>query len=186
MPGETFQNRSGDNPISAPYVSTEADLANLHQAADERLEVLFNEVRHLRSRLGWITGLAVASLILAGVLAGLTISVKLRQDRQVQQVGSLTSDKAGVENQVNSLNQQLVSLNQQMTSLNQQVALLNQQLPQKVSQAQLKPLLSIVQELNSKAVTRDQLNAALQRVQQPQLNNEGPSLTPSPSLPASP
>jgi len=179
MPDEIFQNRPSDNPISAPYVSNEGDLVNLNQPEDQRLEVLFNEVRHLRSRLGWITGLSVASLILAGVLAGLTISVKLRQDRQIQQVGSLTSDKAGVERQVNSLNQQV-------TSLNQQVALLNQQLPQKVSQAQLKPLLSIVQELNSKAVTREQLNAALQRLQQPQLNNGGPSLTPLPSPSASP
>ena len=186
MPDEIFQNRPSDDPISAPYVSNEGDLVNLNQPEDQRLEVLFNEVRHLRSRLGWITGLSVASLILAGVLAGLTISVKLRQDRQIQQVGSLTSDKAGVERQVNSLNQQVTSLNQRVTSLNQQVALLNQQLPQKVSQAQLKPLLSIVQELNSKAVTRDQLNAALQRLQQPQLNNGGPSLTPLPSPSASP
>ena len=183
MPDEVFQNEPSNIPASAPYVSTGASLGNLEPMEDQRLEVLFQEVRRLRSRLGMLSGIAVVALLLAAALAGVVITMKQQQDQQAQQVGTLTGNKAGVENQVNSLNQQVSALNQKLASSEQQLNVVNQQLAQKVSQAQLKPLVAIVQDINSKAVTRDQLNEALQRVQ-PQNSNRGGRtqtiLTPSP------
>jgi uncharacterized protein YhaN len=192
MPDEVFHSEPSDIPTSAPYVSTEPSLGSPEVLENERLEVLFQDVRRLRSRLGWLSGIAIASLLLAAVLAGVVISMKQQQDRQAQQFGMISNDKAGVENQISSLNQQVAALNQKLASTDQQVSAVNQQLPQKVSQAQLKPLISIVQNINSKAVTRDELNQAIQRVQQPQPNT-GKSgggtqtiLTPLPSTAPSP
>ncbi|MBV8883750.1 MAG: hypothetical protein JO235_07075 [Chroococcidiopsidaceae cyanobacterium CP_BM_RX_35] len=182
MPDEVFHDEPSNIPASDPYISTEAGLGNRELMENQRLEVLFQDVRRLRSRLGLLSGIAIAALLLAAALAGVVISMKQQQDREAQQVGTLTGNKAGVENQINSLNQQVAALNQQLS-------VVNQQLPQKVSQAQLKPLISIVQDINSKAVTRDQLNQALQRVQPQKLNNGGGTqtiLTPFPSTSPSP
>jgi len=185
MPDEIYANQPSDNPAPEPYVSTEANFVNHHPPENQHLERLAHEVQRLRRQLGWVSALSVAALILAGVLAGLMLSVKLEQDQQKQQVRTLTSHKAEDEHQINSLNQQIVSLNQQMISLNSEVILLNQQVPLNVSQAQLKPLVTIVDELNSKAITREQLNEALQRIQ-PKLNNGRQSSTPSPAFSPSP
>jgi chromosome segregation ATPase len=187
MPDEVFHNEPSNIPASAPPVSTEASLTEPME--EQRLEVLFQEVRRLRSRLGLLSGIAAIALLLAAALAGVVISMKQQLDRQAQQVGLLTGNKAGAQDQINSLNQQVSVLNQKLASSDQQLSVVNQQLAQKVSQAQLKPLISIVQDINSKAVTRDQLNAALQRVQPQKSNSEGRTqtiLTPFPSTAPSP
>lgn len=184
MPDEIFHNRPGDNPAPNPYVSTEAELVNRSNLENQqRLERLSSEVQRLRRRLGWISGLSVVALALSGVLAGFMFNMKLQQDQQQQLVGTLVSDKAGVQSQINLLEQQVTSLNQQVTSINQQIPKdLSGQL--KATQAQLKQLQAIIQEINSKAVTREQLNATLRRIQQ-NLNNSGqaptPLISPTPS-----
>jgi len=185
MADEIFHNRPSDNPAPDPYVVAEADLVNRHNLENQRLELLSSEVQRLRSRQDLLSGLSVAVLILAGVLAGLMLSTKLQQDHERQKAETLTGDQAGVQSQVKSLNRQVVSLNQQVVSLNQQVASLNQQVALKASQAQIKPLQAIIQEINSKYITRDQLNTALQEVQQ-KLSNGGQSSTPLPALSPSP
>jgi peptidoglycan hydrolase CwlO-like protein len=141
-------------------------LVNRHNLENQHLELLSNEVQNLRSRLNWLSGLSVAVLILAAVIAGLMLSVKLQQDQHRQRAETLTGDQTGVESQVKSLNQQVKSLNQQVKSLNQQVKSLNQQVAIKASKAQIKPLQAIIQEINSKYITRVQLNTALKEVQQ--------------------
>lgn len=185
MPDEIFHNRPSDNPAPDPYLVAEADLVNRHNLENQRLELLSSEVQRLRSRQGLLSGLSVAVLILAGVLAGLVISMKLQQDHQRQKAETLTGDQVGIQSQVKSLNQQVKLLNRQVASLNQQVASLNQQVALKASQAQIKPLQAIIQDINSKYVTRVQLNTALQEVQQ-KLSNGGSSSTPSPAFSPSP
>lgn len=162
MTDETFHNRPGDVPIPEdPYVDPEK----------QRLDLLTYEVQRLRSRLGWVSGLSFAVLILASILAGLTLSVKLRQDQQTQQFGALAGEKAGEENQINTLSQQVAALNQQVASLSQQTPkdLANQQ---KATQAQIKQLQTQIQQVESEAITSQELNEALQKVQ-PSSNNGG-------------
>lgn len=174
MTNETFHNRPGDDPIPEDsYVSPDK----------QRIDLLTYEVQRLRSRLGWVSGLSFAVLILASILAGLTLSVKLRQDQQTQQVGALAGDKAGDESQIDTLSQQVAALNQQVTSLSQQVPkdLANQQ---KATQTQIKQLQARIQEVDSEALTSQQLNEALQKAQ-PSLNSGGQSTTPSSPAPGS-
>ncbi len=183
MPDEVFQDRPIDEPSPVTYVANEADLvANNYPGENQRLDLLSSEILRLKRHLSWSNALAIVSLILAGILAGLMFGLKQQQDQQLRQVSTLNGDKAGVQNQLSSLNQQITSLNQQLTLMNKQMVSLNQQSSQKVSQTQLKPLIAIVQELNSKAVTKDQLNAVLQRVQ-PKANNGGQLSSPTPITP---
>jgi septal ring factor EnvC (AmiA/AmiB activator) len=169
MTDETFHNRPDDTLPEDSYVNPDK----------QRLELLTYEVQRLRSRLGWVSGLSFAVLILTSILAGLTLSVKLRQDQQTQQVGVLAGDKAGDESQIDTLNQQVAALNQQVASLSQQMPkdLANQQ---KATQAQIKQLQAQIQKLDSEAVSGQQLDEALQKVQ-PSLNNGGLTTPPSPA-----
>lgn len=154
MTDETFHNRPDDPLSEGSYVNPDK----------QRLEQLTYEVQRLRSRLGWVSGLSFAVLILASILAGLTLSVKLRQDQQTQQVGALAGDKAGDKNQIDTLSQQVAALNQQVASLSQQVPkdLANQQ---KATQAQIKQLQTQIQAVESEAITSQELNEALQKAQ---------------------
>ncbi len=170
MTDETFHNRPGGDPVPEdPYVNPEK----------QRLDLLTHEVQRLRGRLGWVSGLSFAVLILASILAGLTLSVKLRQDQQTQQFGALAGDKAGDESQIDTLSQQVAALNQQVTSLSQQMPkdLASQQ---KATQAQIKQLQTRIQEVDSEAITSQQLSEALQKAQ-PSLNNGGLTTPPSPA-----
>lgn len=171
MKNETFDNRPDNTLPEGSHADSDK----------QRLEFLTYEVQRLRSRLGWVSGLSFAVLILASILAGLTLSVKLRQDQQTQQVGALAGDKAGDETQIDTLSQQVAALNQQVASLSQQVPkdLANQQ---KATQTQIKQLQTQIQAVDSEAITSQQLNAALQKVQSS--SNNGGQLT-IPSSPAS-
>lgn len=177
MADEVFPNKPSDTPASDPtsapdpYVSPE----------NQRIELLSYEVHRLRTRLGWLSGLSFAVLILASILAGLTLSVKLQQDQQAQRVGALAGDKAGEVDQINSLNQQIAALNQQVTSLSQQVPqdLANQQ---KATQAQIKQIQAQIQAINSKAVTSDELNKAIQGVQSESNSGGQPTAPSSPAF----
>lgn len=171
MTDETFHDRPNDPLTEGSYVNPDK----------QRLELLTYEVQRLRSRLGWVSGLSFAVLILASILAGLTLSVKLRQDQQTQQFGALAGDKAGDESQIDTLSQQVAALNQQVASLSQQVPndLANQQ---KATQAQIKQLQTQIQKVDSEAITGPQLNEALQKVQSS--SNEG-LITPSSPAPGS-
>lgn len=178
MPDETFNNRPGDNPDAGAYVSTDPRVN--YNLENQHLELLSQEVQRLRNRLGWLGGLSALALVLAGTLGGLLLNMKLQQDQQKQQLATLTSDKAGVESQISSITQQVTSLDQQVTSISKQVP---QNLPTqiKVTQDQLKQLQASVKEINSKAVTSAQLNAALQQAQR-NSNTGGQTLAPSNSL----
>lgn len=182
MPDEIFNNRPGDNPAPGAYVSADAGPVN-YSNSDQRLDLLSQEFQRLRGRLNWLGWLSALALVLAGILAGLLLNMKLQQDRQRQQVTSLTGDKAEVESQINLLAQQVTSLNQQVTAMNQQ---LPKDLPGqlKVTQAQLKQLQASIQKINSTAVTTAQLNTALQRAQR-NVSGGGQTLSPSisPTLP---
>ena len=188
MSNEIFPHIPNSNPASSSYASTEAELLNRQNLETQRLELLTDKVQRLHHRLGWMTGLSVAALAIAAAQIGLTISVKLQQDQQTHQVGTLTGNKAGVENQVNSLSQQIAALQQQVTANNQQVTSLNQQLSRKASQSQVEQLATTIREVNSNAVTKEQLNQALQGLQRVQSNsnNGGQSSTASSTASPSP
>lgn len=116
---------------------------------EQRLVILSKEVRRLYTWLGFLAGF---SLILVGTLGGWAIWLKLQQHQLVRQVSSLTAGKAETE---------------QVKRLEAQVSLLNQKVPEELSsqlngtQEQLKKLQTRVEQVNTKAVTSEQVNKNL-------------------------
>jgi len=143
----TLNSSTANFPIHADHiVATEADQNKPATLEKQRIITLSHELQRIYT---WLGALAGSSVILAATLTGLIIWLKQGQQQLEQQVSSLAAAKAETN---------------RVKTLETQVNLLNQRVPKELTsqikgtQTQLKKLQAGLDQVNAKAVTREEMN----------------------------
>lgn len=125
------------------------------------------KARRLYTWLGFSSGFSV---LLVTLLTGFTVFLVFRQIQLERQLAVLSAEKAAVD--------RLQDVEQQVNQLNQQVSLLNQRVPKglpnqlKQIQADLKANQSQINDLESTAATREQVQQAIRQEIQQRIRNQ--------------
>lgn len=143
----TLNSSAAISPVhSDSPVETEADQNKPATLEKQRIITLSHELQRIYT---WFGALAGSSVILAATLTGLIIWLKQGQQQLEQQVSSLAAAKAETN---------------RVKNLETQVNLLNQRVPKELTsqikgtQTQLKKLQTGLDQVNAKAVTREEMN----------------------------
>lgn len=176
-------------PESPRPVNSTSESYPVESPEDKRILALSRELRRSYSWLGLLSGLSILSI---GLLSGLGFWLHTEQSRLQQQLATSTANKAELED-VQNLENRLNVLQAQVTSTNNTLGTLTKRVPNdlptqlKTLQGEIASLRSQVQNVQSNAVTREQLGQSIQRAIIIDQSKPLPSLpTPAPTPKATP
>lgn len=171
-------------PESPRPVNSATESYPVESPEDKRILTLSRELRRAYSWLGLLSGLSILSI---GLLSGLGFWLNTEQSKLQQQLAASTANKAdlqdvqNLENRLNVLQAQVISTNKSLGTLTKQVP---NDLPAqlKTLQGEIASLRSQLQNVQSNAVTREQLGQSIQRAIIDQTRPLTPLPTPTPRL----